>query len=115
MKYNAGTLAVDEWVRECVAAISIRSLARWRDEAKRDANRLAVDRSANRKGKGLLETALGGRVEAFILAWIAKAPALSAATIRGYCEDEFGHEIADASGEMKPLPPYGPSSTSSPS
>ncbi|WP_279480311.1 DDE-type integrase/transposase/recombinase [Aureimonas sp. SK2] len=104
-RYNRGDLTVDQWVRDRVKAISVRTLARWRDEAKADRNRLAVDKSANRKGKDLLGTANSGLVEAFVLAWLAVNPHLSAATIRGYCEDEFGDELVSVSGEMKPMPP----------
>ncbi|MFM2279625.1 MAG: hypothetical protein RLZZ444_1856, partial [Pseudomonadota bacterium] len=88
------------------ASVSPRSLMRWRSaikQGKKDA--LAVDRSEARKGKGLLDTANDGAVKAFILAWIAKNPALTADAIRGYCEDHFGAELVDRNGELKQLPP----------
>ncbi len=106
IKYNNRSLQVEPWVREAIAAVSPRSLMRWRAaKVAGEKDKLAVDRSAARKGKGLLETANNGEVRAFILAWIAKNPALSADIIRGYCEDHFGSELADRNGELKPLPP----------
>ncbi len=106
IKYNNRSLQVEPWVREAIASVSPRSLMRWRAaKIAGEKDKLAVDRSAARKGKGLLETANNGDVRAFVLAWIAKNPALSADIIRGYCEDHFGAEVVDRNGELKPLPP----------
>lgn len=105
-RWNMGFIQADAWVKEALPQISERSVFRWRSaklKGKKDA--LAVDRSAARKGKGLLETAVNGEVKRFIIAWVVKAPHLTADTIRGYCEDHFGSEIADRNGELKPLPP----------
>lgn len=105
-RWNMGFIQADAWVKEALPQISERSVFRWRSaklKGKKDA--LAVDRSAARKGKGLLETAVNGEVKAFILAWVVKAPHLTADTIRGYCKDHFGAEIADRNGELKPMPP----------
>ncbi|WP_418459805.1 DDE-type integrase/transposase/recombinase [Brucella intermedia] len=105
-RYNVGMIQVDPWVKETLPSISQRSVFRWRAaKAKGAKDALAVDRSEARKGKGLLETANGGDVRSFILAWIASNPHLSADVIRGYCEDHFGSELTDRNGEMKPLPP----------
>lgn len=104
-KYNNQSLHVEPWVREAVPSISPRSLMRWRASAKTNTGKLAFDRSKARKGTGLLATANNGEVRLYILAWIVKAPHLSADIIRGYCEDHFGAEIADRNGELKPLPP----------
>jgi len=105
-RWNMGFIQADDWVKEALPHISQRSVFRWRAlklNGKKDA--LAVDRSDARKGKGLLETANGGEVRAFVLAWIAKSPHLSADIIRGYCKDHFGKELVDRNGELKPLPP----------
>ena len=106
IRYNNRSLQVETWIRDHVGSVSPRSLMRWRAAKKEGAkDKLAVDRSHCRKGKGLLETANGGEVRAFILAWIARNPALTADIIRGYCEDYFGADLVDRNGELKPLPP----------
>lgn len=105
MRYNNLSLQVEEWVRKHVASVSPRSLMRWRAEAKKSIDNLAVDRSKARAGTGLLDTANDGEVRAFILAWIAANPALSAEIIMGYCKDHFGDELIDRNGVCKPLPP----------
>lgn len=106
-RYNlGGYFHVEEWVKKLLPTISQRSVFRWRAAKSKGAkDALAVDRSACRKGSGLLETAANGRVKSFILAWVAANPALTAETIKGYVEDEFGAELVDRLGEVKPLPP----------
>lgn len=105
-RWNMGFIQADPWVKEALPHISQRSVFRWRSaKLKGQKDALAVDRSAARKGKGLLETAVNGELKAFILAWVVKAPHLTADTIRGYCKDHFGSEIADRNGELKPMPP----------
>ncbi|MEO1986633.1 MAG: transposase [Martelella sp.] len=105
-KYNDRSLHVEAWVRNAVPHVSSRSIMRWRSERKAGkVSDLGFDRAKARKGKGLLETANGGKVRAFILAWLTDKPALSAETVRGYVEDEFGAELIDRNGELKPLPP----------
>jgi putative transposase len=105
-RYQMGMIKVDDWVKDLVPSVSKRSIARWRKAKAGGAeNELGVDRSAARAGTGLLDTANGGMVRDFVLAWIASGPHLSADTIRGYCKDRFGDEISDRNGEMKPLPP----------
>ena len=105
-RYNVGMIQVDKWVKEILPSISQRSVFRWRStKAKGAKDALGVDRSEARKGKGLLETANSGEVRAFILAWIASNPHLSADIIRGYCEDHFGSFLVDRHGVMTPLPP----------
>jgi len=44
-------------------------------------------------------------VRGTILAWLAKEPNLSAHHIRGYIEHQYGPELVDSHGELKPLPP----------
>jgi putative transposase len=105
-RYQMGFIKVDDWVKDKIPSVSRRSLWRWmsaRNTGKTEA--LGFDRSKARAGSGLLETANNGAVQAFILTWIARNPALSADIIRGYCEDYFGSEIVDRNGEVKPLPP----------
>ncbi|WP_208987010.1 DDE-type integrase/transposase/recombinase [Stappia sp. TSB10P1A] len=104
--YNAGRVPLPEWAAGVVRHVSARTLMRWR-QARAIAGSAALghDPAAARKGKGLLATAEGGRMRAYILAWILRNPALSAEMIRDYCEGEFGAEITDRHGEVKPLPP----------
>ena len=105
-RYNTGLIQVEKWVKETLPSVSQRSVFRWKAaKAKGAKDALAVDRSEARKGKGLLETANNGEVRAFIFAWIAKVPHLSAEIIRGYCEDHFGSELVCRNGVLKPLPP----------
>ena len=104
-RYNMGGLALDNWIREIVPKLSKRSLARWRSaKFLGRADRLAVDRSQCRKGKGALETANGGRVKVFILALIAHQPLLSASQVRRQCRAEFGDRI-EARGKTVDMPP----------
>lgn len=105
-RWNMNMIQADAWVKDILPQISQRSVFRWRSAKQAGAkDKLAVDRSEARKGKGLLDTANAGEVRAFVLAWIAKNPALSADVIRGYCKDHFGAELTDRNGELKPLPP----------
>ena len=100
-KYNARSIAIDEWIIELIPRLTKRSLMRWRSLPE---SRLAVDRSKARKGKGLLDTAEGGKVRTFILALIAQQPLLSAKNIRKICRDEFGDQIADRHGVITEFP-----------
>lgn len=105
-RYQMGFIKIDDWVKDKIPSVSRRSLWRWmsvKNTGKTES--LAVDRSKARAGSGLLETANGGEVKAFILAWIASNPALSAETIQGYVKDHFGAELIDRNGELKALPP----------
>lgn len=93
-KYNCGSIDVAPWVREAVPSLSKRTLIRWKS-AKRDgrANALAYDPAAARKGTGVLDTANGGKVRAFVLGLIAQQPYLSAHHVRALCRDEFGDRV----------------------
>ncbi len=105
-KYEMGSIAVDDWVKDLIPSFGERTLWRWMGtKASGKTEELAVDRGKARAGKGLLNTADNGEVRAYILAWIAMNPALAAEQIRDYVEDEFGAEVPDAHGELKPLPP----------
>lgn len=105
-RYNLGSHYVPDWVRKTIPQLSKRSLARWR-AAKfvGRVDRLAVDRSAARKGKGLLETANGGSVRTFILALIAHQPLLTAAQVRTQVRAEFGDALVDHAGRSVAVPP----------
>ncbi|WP_319774443.1 DDE-type integrase/transposase/recombinase [Breoghania sp.] len=107
-RYNAGGLVADDWIRELVPHLSKRSLARWRAARKQSPDKLAVDRSAARKGKGVLDTANGGALRTFILALVAHQPHLSGAHVRTLCRDEFGDTINAVKGGIEtalPMPP----------
>ena len=93
VKYNNRSLQVAPWVREVISSISPRSIMRWRAAARQDADKLAVDRSKGRKGSGILETANGGKVKAFILGLIAHAPHLSGKQVLTQCRAEFGDTL----------------------
>lgn len=93
-RYNMGSIAVDGWIRGVVRRLSKRTLARWR-AAKfvGRADRLAVDKSAARKGKSTLALANDGAVQTFVLALIAHQPLLAASQVRTLCRDEFGDRL----------------------
>ncbi|MER9912670.1 DDE-type integrase/transposase/recombinase [Mesorhizobium sp. M0050] len=93
-KYNAGSLNIERWALEIVPSLSKRSLARWQSQ-KRDGktNALAHDPAQARKGTGVLETANGGAVRAFMLALIAQQPHLSGHHVRTLCRSEFGDTL----------------------
>ncbi|RWO83972.1 MAG: integrase [Mesorhizobium sp.] len=108
-KYNAGSLNIDEWVREIIPNLSKRSLARWQSQ-KRDGkvNALGHDPAQARKGTGILETANDGAVSAFMLALIAQQPHLSGHHVRTLCRSEFGDELKVVSKGVEtviPMPP----------
>jgi len=104
--FNAGRVGeLPDWVLETIGTLSVRSLQRWRSKSRNnDGLTLAYDPSENRKGTGLLETANDGAVRRHILAWIADAPGLSIKAIRELVEYEFGRELIDRDGALKPLP-----------
>ncbi len=105
-RYNLGSHYVPEWVRQTIPSLSKRTLARWRSAAfVGRADRLAVDRSAARKGKGLIETANGGRVRTFVLALIAHQPLLTAAQVLTQVRAEFGDELVNHLGVLVEVPP----------
>jgi putative transposase len=107
LTFNSGkVVGLPDWVRETIGALSVRSLQRWRSAARENNGlSLAHDPAEARKGTGLLETANDGNVSMHILAWIAEFPALSADVVRDQIEYEFGTELIDRHGELKPLPP----------
>ncbi|ADZ70089.1 Transposase-like protein [Polymorphum gilvum SL003B-26A1] len=106
--YEAGQVPVPEWVKEQVKRVSLRTLARWRQEMRRDINRLAFDPSNARKGTGVLDRAEGGRLRSYCLALYASNQFLSAKHIRNAALAEFGQSVLvdGARGQARvPMPP----------
>ncbi|WP_292178229.1 DDE-type integrase/transposase/recombinase, partial [Mesorhizobium sp.] len=93
-KFNAGSLNIDPWVIEIIPSLSKRSLARWQSQ-KRDGriNALGHDPAQARKGTGVLDTANGGAVRAFMLAAIAAQPHLSGEAVQTQVRYEFGDTL----------------------
>ncbi|WP_164738367.1 DDE-type integrase/transposase/recombinase [Aquabacter cavernae] len=103
--YNLDQVAVEPWIREAVPSLTPRTLARWRAAREAGAtHRLAVDKGAARRGKGLLETANNGAVKTFCLALLVKNPFFSADQIRRMVGGEFGGELSAPGGELLPVP-----------
>lgn len=93
-KYEMGSIKVEDWVKQTIPSVSRRSLMRWMSIKRLGCvDNLAVDRSKARAGTGVLDTANGGKVKAFVLSLIAHAPQLSAAQVRTQVEDEFGDAL----------------------
>lgn len=105
-KFNAGSITVDDWVREIVPAFSKRTLVRWMQQKRQ--GKLGFDPGQARKGTGVLETANGGRVKAFMLALIAHQPHLSAEEVQTQCRYEFGEAINAISKGLEKLVPMPP-------
>lgn len=104
--FNAGSIEVPGWLHENLETLSVRTLARWRGAAREDTARLGFDPATARKGTGLLDTANGGEVRNFVLGLIMLSPKhLTARDIRIQCRSQFGDEIADQHGQLKPMPP----------
>lgn len=85
--YNAGQTPIEPWVRASVPKIAPRSLRRWRMlKTSGSMERLAVDRGANRRGKGALDAP---EIRQFILSRIAHQPWLSASHVQGLLQSAF--------------------------
>lgn len=105
--WKLGRIRVDDWVSDVVPSISKGSLKRWASKKRRGAN-LGVDRSLARKGTGVLDSAEGGEVRAFVLGQIAHKPHLSADQVRDQVRARFGDSLKVVSkGAEKhvPVPP----------
>jgi putative transposase len=88
--FSTGQLDLAGWIKAEVKHLTPRTLARWRALAKAGKKtKLAVDRSAARKGTGVLDRANGGAVRTHILALIVKQPQLTAHHIRSLVADAF--------------------------
>ncbi|MGF3028000.1 DDE-type integrase/transposase/recombinase, partial [Methylobacterium aquaticum] len=104
-KYQAGTFAIEEWVKKLVPKFSRRTLARWRAEAETDPDGLAHDPGAARRGTGALDTANGGAVRDYMLGVIAFQPHMSAEAVREQCRGRFGDTVTVRGGREIPMPP----------
>lgn len=103
--YNLDQMPVAPWIKAAVTSLTVRTLARWRAAREAGAtHRLAVDKGAARRGRGILETANEGAVKTHCLALLSKNPLLTADQIRDAVGGRFG-ELVTASGEVAPLPP----------
>lgn len=103
--YNLGQITVDAWIRDAVPSLTPRTLARWRAAREAGAtHRLAVDKGAARRGRGVLETANGGAVKTFILGLLVAKPHLTADQIMRAVGGEFGGELVSATGALVPIP-----------
>jgi putative transposase len=103
--YNAGAIKVAGWIKDQVRSLTPRTIARWRAEVRiGNTAGLAFDRSAARRGTGLLDQANGGEVRTFLLAMIAKQPQLTAHHLRALAADRFAEGIMVDERRL-PLPP----------
>jgi len=92
--YNGGKTPIEPWIRQSIRKLSRGSLARWRaHKASGAVARLAVDRGANRRGKGALDAP---EIRQFILAHIAKQSFLSGAHVRGLLKARFPDRFSGA-------------------
>ncbi|MFG1318040.1 DDE-type integrase/transposase/recombinase [Xanthobacter autotrophicus] len=104
--YENGAIEVAGWVRAAVRSFRPRMLAYWRANLRAGStHRLAVDKGATRRGKGILDTANGGDVKVFCLACLSRNPLFTADHIRDLVGGQFGDELVAPSGEMVALPP----------
>lgn len=105
--WTLGRIRVDSWVTDVVPRISKGSLKRWTSK-KRNGGQLGVDRSLARKGTGVLDSAEGGEVRAFILGLIAHQPHLSADQVRDQVRAKFGDALKVVSKGVEKLVPVPP-------
>jgi hypothetical protein len=102
--YNLGRLSIAAWIVKEVKSVTPRTLKRWRKFSRAgQRSKLAVDRSASRKGTGILDRANGGAVKTFILALIAKQPQLTAHHIRALTAERYNEFVI--AGRTVKLPP----------
>ena len=90
--FNAGEIAVEEWVQEEIGTLALRSVERWQSQVAREgANRLA-GKYGTRKGKGKIAGEAGLRD--FCIANMAARPHLTAAQLQLMIGARFGKKIA---------------------
>lgn len=88
--YTGRKIEVADWIKAEVKSLTARTLARWRAACRTgNASRLAVDRSAARRGTSVLDRANDGEVKTFLLALLAKQPQLTAHHLRALASDRF--------------------------
>jgi len=104
--YNSGQVVIAPWVRPLVDRLSVRSLARWRANAKSGGTEaLGHDPALNRKDTGVLARAEAGEVKTFILALLAKNQFLSSDHIRNTVIDRFARKgCLDVAGKPVKVP-----------
>jgi putative transposase len=103
--YATGQLDLAGWITDEVKHLTPRTLARWRAHAKAGhRQKLAVDRSAARKGTGVLDRANDGAIRVHMLALIAKQPQLTAHHIRALVADAFPEvKVGDRATALPPI------------
>lgn len=100
--YNLGGGDVPGWARAALPRLSARTLRRWLGAARAgETDRLAVDRGAARRGKGVLDAALGGEIKQFLLALHAFNTFYTGRQLRDAMACEFGARLA-AAGQPVP-------------
>ncbi len=88
--YNGGKIDVAPWIKAEVKTLNPRTLRRWRAlDRSGQKSKLGVDKSAARRGTGILDRANGGEVRTFVLALIAKQPQLTAHHIHALLRDSY--------------------------
>ncbi|OYX83439.1 MAG: hypothetical protein B7Y75_05375, partial [Azorhizobium sp. 35-67-5] len=94
--YNLGQIDVPAWIRQAVPSLTSRTLARWRAAREAGAtHRLAVDKGAARRGRGVLESANGGAIKTYCLGLLARNPMLTADHVRDLTGAHFPDIVAD--------------------
>lgn len=102
--YERGEIAAPAFVRGAVRKLSCRTLMRWLAARRAgEISRLAVDRGAARRGKGILDLAEDGRLKVKALALVVRQPHLSADHVREYLIDLYG-ETVDYRGQRVSMP-----------
>lgn len=102
--YNAGHIAAPGWVKAGIKSLSSRTFWRWLQASRAgEVDRLAVDRGAARRGKGVMDEAEGGALKSKVLTLIAHQPHLSADHLRTLCRDAFGDTV-EYRGKAVPMP-----------
>lgn len=102
--YERDEIAAPAFVRQTIRKLSPRTLMRWLAARRAgELSRLAVDRGAARRGKGILDQAEGGRLKVKALALVVRQPHLSADHVREFLIDLFG-ETVEHRGRQVPMP-----------
>lgn len=103
--YNTAKIEIAPWIRDEVKTLNPRTLRRWRAlDRNGQKSKLGVDKSAARRGTGILDRANGGDVRTFVLALIAKQPQLTAHHIHALLRDSFPTvTIGDKTVKLPPV------------
>ena len=103
-RYNAGAIAVDDWICGHAARLSPRSLRRWRKAGGVDVAALS-DNRGRKPASAVLDRAEGGAVRACILALLVRQPHLATHHVRAAVLANFGDDLVIDHGELRPVPP----------